>query len=606
MTLMNRKEAHTELKALIERGQERGFVTCQDISDYLPEAVHDPDGYQTLVRTLSEFGIEAYDEVPDLETMLLETRTADEEVAEDAESALSSVVASEFGRTSDPMYLYMREMGAVELLTRQQEIALAQRLEEGIRECTAAFAACPMALSLILELFDRIEAGELRLTEVIAGFRGDATVEAAKASTVEGRVDDGIVAPAAGELPLELAEARRRFASIRKASDRLAQARARYGLNSLKTQSQQAQLAQELDTIRLLLNQVSWITEQVRKFMDEVRLAEKELWQAWNRWAPASNIPLAENAITENCSEGILPSPVLHGNLTQRVLHAATTPGIRQAQERLALLERKAGVPLVELKRTVRQLLLGEAKARRAKNEMVEANLRLVVSIAKKYWHRGLSFLDLIQEGNIGLMKAVDKFEYQRGFKFSTYAHWWIRQAITRSIAEKARAIRVPVHMLEKMGKLHRVSRQIRQEKGREAVPEELAARMEITEAEVEQVLKLGKQPISMETPVGQDEDTSLGELIEEMSMDTPLEAAASSALQWETQAALRSLPPREAKVLAMRFGIGMETDYTLEEVSRQFDVSRERIRQIQAKALQDLRAAQGAAHLRSFLDGTG
>lgn len=573
---MNRDETHVQLNALIERGRERGFVTWQEVNDYMVDVGREADGYEGvegLVRLLGDLGIETYDQAPDPDELLLDVEGADEEVAAEAEGVLSSALESEFGRTSDPMYLYMKEMGAINLLTREREITLARRIEGGMQECTDAIAACPLAVSLIVKSFDRIEAGEVRLAEVITGLRNDEATQSGDGIAPEAHADGAKVD---AEVTLDVNDARARFARIRELGDQLQRARR---ADPLMAKELEGKLARELRSIKFSSSQVTKIVEQVRTLLETVRAEEPRLQQA-----PGGPPPVwVESEMHQDCAE-------------RRQFDA---PGL----VKLTQIEQMVGLPLAEFKPVARQLVLGEGKARRAKNEMVEANLRLVVSIAKKYWHRGLSFLDLIQEGNIGLMKAVDKFDHRRGFKFSTYAHWWIRQAITRSIAEKARTIRVPVHMLEKVGKLHRVSREIRQEKGREADTEELAGRLQMTAAEVEQVLKLGRQPISMETPVGEDEDTALGTLIEDTGADAPLDAAASAALQWRTREALKTLPPREAKVLAMRFGIGMDSDYTLEEVSNQFDVSRERIRQIQAKALQGLRAAERAASLRSFVE---
>jgi RNA polymerase primary sigma factor len=603
--LMNRDETHLQLNALIERGRERGFVTWQEVNEYLVDVGREADGYEGLeglVRLLGDLGVETYDEAPHPDALLLDVEGADEEVAAEAAGVLSLALESEFGRNSDPMYLYMKEMGSIDLLSREREISLARRIEEGMQECTDAIAACPLAVSLIADLFDRIEAGELRLAEVITGLRKDEGAECRETIAAESDADGSNV-NTSSEVGMDLSGANGRLARICELRDRLERQRS---VDLPEVKALEGKLAQELRGIRFSSSQVTKIVERVRHLLEAARAEERCLQQVQESHNAVSGEGQTPGDFT---GVGDFDPRRLARNISGGLLGAvevSQSPMVkaRQARDNIARIEQKAGLPLAELKPVARQLILGEGKARRAKNEMVEANLRLVVSIAKKYWHRGLSFLDLIQEGNIGLMKAVDKFDHRRGFKFSTYAHWWIRQAITRSIAEKARTIRVPVHMLEKVSKLHRISREIRQEKGREAGTEELASRLQMTAAEVEQVLKLGRQPISMETPVGEEEDTALGALIEDSSADVPLDAAASAALQWDTREALKALPPREAKVLAMRFGIGLDTDYTLEEVSKQFDVSRERIRQIQAKALQGLRAAERTATLRSFVEG--
>lgn len=603
---MNRDETQLQLNALIERGRERGFVTWQEVNDYLVDLGQDAEGYEGvegLVRLLGELGIETYDEAPHPDALLLDVEGTDEEVEAEAEGVLSFALESGFGRTSDPMYLYMKEMGAIDLLTREREITLARRIEEGMQECTNAMAACPLAMTLIIELLDRIDAGELRLAEVITGLRRDETPRSADTVAIETDVNDEDADSEDEEVAFDLSDARVHFARLRELREQLEGHR---GSDLQAVIALQGKLAQELGRMKFSANHVTKIVERVRRLLEAAQRDERNLQQIEEGNVAFLDEPWARQDRTGH--RGVNPritarsTAALPGERVQ-TRHLSPVQAQQQVRDKLARIEQIAGLPLEQFKPIARQLILGERKARRAKNEMVEANLRLVVSIAKKYWHRGLSFLDLIQEGNIGLMKAVDKFDYQRGFKFSTYAHWWIRQAITRSIAEKARTIRIPVHMLEKVGKLHRVSRQIRQERGREAGTEELAGRLQMTAAEVEQVLKLGRQPISMETPVGEDEDTALGALIEDTGADAPLDAAASAALQWDTREALKTLPPREAKVLAMRFGIGMDSGYTLEEVSKQFDVSRERIRQIQAKALQGLRAAERAASLRSFVE---
>lgn len=601
--LMNRDETQLQLNALIERGRERGFVTWQEVNDYLVDIGRDADGDESLdglVRLLGDIGIETYDEAPHPDALLLDVEGANEEVTAEAEGALSLALDSGFGRTSDPMYLYMKEMGAIDLLTREREITLARCIEEGMQACTDAIAACPWTVTLIVQLFEHIESGELRLAEVITGLRADESTRSRDTRTAESA--GGAVSTEAGA-GLEQGGAARRIARIRELHDELQRC---WGRNSPAIEPLRAELAQALRGVTFSSSQVTKIVARVRNLVEVAAAAERWLQEAEENQIRVSGGLRKHQSAPDPDGFGAHGSSTGMPRVPPETMDAALltlTAETRKARDKLAQVEQLSGLPIAELKVVARQLTRGESKARRAKNEMVEANLRLVVSIAKKYWHRGLSFLDLIQEGNIGLMKAVDKFDYRRGFKFSTYAHWWIRQSITRSIAEKARTIRVPVHMLEKVGKLHRASREIRQERGREAATEELAGRLQMTPAEVEQVLKLGRQPISMETPVGEEENTALGALLEDGCADVPLDAAASAALQGDTREALKALPPREAKVLAMRFGIGLDSDYTLEEVSKQFNVSRERIRQIQAKALQGLRAAERAASLRSFVE---
>ncbi len=596
---MDQDSKRTELKKLILRGKEQGFLTYREINDHLPEDMHDTDQIESVVNMINDMGIDVYDHPPDPDTLILKTETAAEEDAEEAEAVLATAVESEFGRTTDPVRMYMREMGTVDLLTRNDEIALAKRIEDGIRQSTAAIASCPMTIAEVLRLVEQVEAGEMRLTDLVVDF-------------IDPTVPDEVPVPAqakAGEdkeevedLGPDAEEAAARFAEIRKLHASLARATARHGVDSPQAKKIQDKLTRQFLEIKFVPKVIDRLSEEVRSVVEQVRAQEKEIMDIVINRARVPRKVFIDSFVGRETHPNWLRNLTRkkQGNLEVLKAHSAE---LKALQAKLRQLEEKVGLPVHALKEVNRRMSIGEAKARRAKKEMVEANLRLVISIAKKYTNRGLQFLDLIQEGNIGLMKAVDKFEYRRGYKFSTYATWWIRQAITRSIADQARTIRIPVHMIETINKLNRISRQILQEKGREATPEELAERMDMPEEKIRKVLKIAKEPISMETPIGDDEDSHLGDFIEDKSVLVPLEAATGSGLKHATQEILATLTPREAKVLRMRFGIGMNTDHTLEEVGKQFDVTRERIRQIEAKALRKLRHPSRSEHLRSFIE---
>jgi RNA polymerase primary sigma factor len=603
------------LKTLIVLGKERGFLTYAEINDHLPDDMLDAEQIEGIISMINDMGISVYDEAPDAEALLMAESTptvADEDVVEEAEAALSTV-DSEFGRTTDPVRMYMREMGSVELLTREGEIEIAKRIEDGQKHMIQAISACPTTIAEILALAERIENDDLRVDELVDGLmNADGAEETEQLSAAEETEDadlgdeeedeDAGAAIAAANLAQLKADALERFAVIRDAFDKMQQVLAKKGSKVKQYKELQEQISSELMAIRFSAKQVEKLCESLRNLVETVRGHERHIME------------LCVNKAGMPRQHFIKNFPGNEENLEWVVEQVATKKAYSEAlsryqyaiveqQERLLEMQARVGIPIKDLKEINRQMSTGEAKARRAKREMIEANLRLVISIAKKYTNRGLQFLDLIQEGNIGLMKAVDKFEYRRGYKFSTYATWWIRQAITRSIADQARTIRIPVHMIETINKMNRISRQILQETGQEPDPALLAEKMEMPEEKIRKILKISKEPISMETPIGDDEDSHLGDFIEDQATMAPVEAAVYGSLQGATKDVLDTLTPREAKVLRMRFGIEMNTDHTLEEVGKQFDVTRERIRQIEAKALRKLRHPSRSERLKSFLD---
>ena len=609
----DQEERRTRLKALILLGKERGYLTYAEINDHLPDDMLDAEQIEGIISMINDMGIQVYDEAPDAETLLMAESTpavADEDVVEEAEAALSSV-DSEFGRTTDPVRMYMREMGSVELLTREGEIEIAKRIEEGLKHMVQAISACPLTIAQILEMAEKVERDEMRIDELVDGLvdsQGEdinlelTEPEALSADEDEEESEDGGGAMSAASLAQLKADALERFAAIRKCYQKMLAARSKQGINSKQYKKLQEEISNHLMGIRFTARQVENLCETVRNLVEEVRNHERAIMDiAVNK----CGMPRSHFIKVFPGNEGSLDwvAGEIAANMPYSELLARHQYDINEHQQKLADLQARVGLPIKELKDINKQMSTGEAKARRAKREMIEANLRLVISIAKKYTNRGLQFLDLIQEGNIGLMKAVDKFEYRRGYKFSTYATWWIRQAITRSIADQARTIRIPVHMIETINKMNRISRQILQETGQEPDPATLAARMEMPEEKIRRILKISKEPISMETPIGDDEDSHLGDFIEDSSTMAPIDAAMYASLQAVTQEVLDTLTPREAKVLRMRFGIEMNTDHTLEEVGKQFDVTRERIRQIEAKALRKLRHPSRSERLRSFLD---
>ena len=568
-------------------------------------ASNDTDQIETVVNMINDLGIEVYDAAPDADTLLLKTANSDdEEVVEEAEAVLTTAVESEFGRTTDPVRMYMREMGTVELLTRQDEIRLAKRIEDGIRQSVSAIACAPIVISELVRLADNVEESKMKLTELLVGFIDLNELDAAIPEPVipgsgDDDNDDNANAGPQGPDPAEFKE---RFERIRKGLKSLERCRTRYGIGAPQMEKYQSKLSTELMEIRLVPRQIDYLSQVMREIVDEVRKLEKEIIKICVQKARVSRKTFISKFVGKESELFWIRSMMRckEGNKDTLKAHADELENLR---DKLENLENITGLRIHQIKDVSKRMNIGEAKARRAKKEMIEANLRLVISIAKKYTNRGLQFLDLIQEGNIGLMKAVDKFEYRRGYKFSTYATWWIRQAITRSIADQARTIRIPVHMIETINKLNRVSRQILQEKGREALPEELAERMDMPENKILKVLKIAKEPISMETPIGDDEDSHLGDFIEDKNILAPEDAALTSGLTGATESILDSLTERESKVIRMRFGIGLNTDHTLEEVGKQFDVTRERIRQIEAKALRKMRHPTRSEKLRSYLD---
>jgi RNA polymerase primary sigma factor len=605
----------TRLKNLIALGKERGYLTYAEINDHLPDDMVDAEQIESIISTFNDMGIQVYDEAPAAEDILLTeqapTVVDDEEVALEAEQALSSV-DSEFGRTTDPVRMYMREMGSVELLTREGEIEIAKRIEDGLKHMVQAISACPTTIAEILDLAGKVAAEEMRIDEVVDGLvdpNADDQIEelaedeeAAIEADEEGDEDeDGSAAISASLLQLKN-DALERFAIIHQVHGKMQAVLTKKGSQDKTYLKMQRQVSDELMNIRFTARTIERLCDSVRHMVEQARGHERKIQHLCVEKAHMPRPHFIKVFPGNETNMEWLKHEITGGKANASQLMRAA-PAIIEEQQKLINLQTHIGIPLKELKDINKQMSTGEAKARRAKREMTEANLRLVISIAKKYTNRGLQFLDLIQEGNIGLMKAVDKFEYRRGYKFSTYATWWIRQAITRSIADQARTIRIPVHMIETINKMNRISRQILQETGAEPDAATLAIKMEMPEEKIRKILKISKEPISMETPIGDDDDSHLGDFIEDSSTLSPAEAALYSSLRDATKEVLDSLTPREAKVLRMRFGIEMNTDHTLEEVGKQFDVTRERIRQIEAKALRKLRHPSRSERLRSFLD---
>ncbi|MCO1772923.1 RNA polymerase sigma factor RpoD [Pseudomonas aeruginosa] len=616
--MSGKAQQQSRLKELIARGREQGYLTYAEVNDHLPEDISDPEQVEDIIRMINDMGINVFETAPDADALLLAEADTDEAAAEEAAAALAAV-ESDIGRTTDPVRMYMREMGTVELLTREGEIEIAKRIEEGIREVMSAIAQFPGTVDSILADYNRIVVEGGRLSDVLSGYidPDDGSLPAEEVEPVnlkddsadskekddeEEESDDSSDSDDEGDGGPDPEEARLRFTAVSEQLDKAKKALKKHGRGSKQATAELTGLAELFMPIKLVPKQFDALVARVRSALEGVRAQERAIMQLCVRDARmprADFLRLFPNHETdEKWVDSVLKSKPKYAEAIERL-----RDDILRNQQKLAALESEVELTVAEIKEINRAMSIGEAKARRAKKEMVEANLRLVISIAKKYTNRGLQFLDLIQEGNIGLMKAVDKFEYRRGYKFSTYATWWIRQAITRSIADQARTIRIPVHMIETINKLNRISRQMLQEMGREPTPEELGERMDMPEDKIRKVLKIAKEPISMETPIGDDEDSHLGDFIEDSTMQSPIEMATSESLKESTREVLAGLIAREAKVLRMRFGIDMNTDHTLEEVGKQFDVTRERIRQIEAKALRKLRHPSRSEHLRSFLD---
>lgn len=608
----------SQLKLLIQKGKEQGYLTFAEVNDHLPQDIIDSDQVEDIISMINDMGIKVSENAPDADELMMQETTTDEDAAEAAAAALATV-EKEIGRTTDPVRMYMREMGTVELLTREGEIVIAKRIEEGINQVQISVAEYPEAITYLLEQWDKFEAEEMRLSDIIVGFIDPNEDEAPISATNIGSElsekqlddddddeDDDKSDDDEDEEEVDTGpdpeEARIHFENLRDLYNKARDTFEAKGRSHPDSQAAIFEIGELFRTFKLIPKQFDRMVNNMREMMDRVRVQERLIMKQAVQIAKLPKKAFVKHFANNETDPSWVDLEISNNEKYSAKLEEVK-PEIIRCINKLSIIEQTTGLSIERIKDINRRMSIGEAKARRAKKEMVEANLRLVISIAKKYTNRGLQFLDLIQEGNIGLMKAVDKFEYRRGYKFSTYATWWIRQAITRSIADQARTIRIPVHMIETINKLNRISRQMLQEMGREPNPEELAERMMMPEDKIRKVLKIAKEPISMETPIGDDEDSHLGDFIEDTTIDSPIDSATMESLRGATNDVLAGLTAREAKVLRMRFGIDMNTDHTLEEVGKQFDVTRERIRQIEAKALRKLRHPSRSDLLKSFLD---
>ncbi|MDK1289465.1 RNA polymerase sigma factor RpoD [Pseudoalteromonas umbrosa] len=607
----------SQLKLLIQKGKEQGYLTFAEVNDHLPQDIIDSDQVEDIISMINDMGIQVSEAAPDADELMMQETTTDEDAAEAAAAALATV-EKEIGRTTDPVRMYMREMGTVELLTREGEILIAKRIEEGINQVQISVAEYPEAITYLLEQWDKYEAEEMRLSDIVTGFfdsleDDEATISATHIGSelseedLDDEDDDGDDDDDSeeGESGPDPEVAREHFEELRALYNSARKCFEEKGRSHPDAQAAIKEIGELFRKFKLVPKQFDRMVNNMREMMDKVRVQERIIMKQAVQIAKLPKKTFVKHFANNETDVAWIDAEISSGEKHSDKLREVK-PEIERCINKLKAIEESTGLSVERIKDINRRMSIGEAKARRAKKEMVEANLRLVISIAKKYTNRGLQFLDLIQEGNIGLMKAVDKFEYRRGYKFSTYATWWIRQAITRSIADQARTIRIPVHMIETINKLNRISRQMLQEMGREPSPEELAERMMMPEDKIRKVLKIAKEPISMETPIGDDEDSHLGDFIEDTTIESPIDSATMESLRGATNEVLAGLTAREAKVLRMRFGIDMNTDHTLEEVGKQFDVTRERIRQIEAKALRKLRHPSRSDLLKSFLDVKG
>jgi RNA polymerase primary sigma factor len=608
------QDQQSEIKQLIIKGREQGYLTYAEVNDHLPNDIVDPEQIEDIIGMINDMGIEVHEIAPDAETLLMSdaapAATRDDETATEEAVAALSALDSEAGRTTDPVRMYMREMGTVELLTREGEIAIAKRIEEGLNQVQSALASFPWSIQLLLEEYDQHVEGKKRLSEVVQGFADMEEPDGFNAELAES--EEELEEPAAGETEEDAetatetgpdpAEVARRMETLKAFYQKFQKAHSKAGPADKKVIKLREEMAAEFLRLKLPAIQIDAFVRKLRDVVNSIRNHERVIMDVCIKHAKMPRKDFLRAFPGHETDEGWADEMIRRKQKWASGLREHKD-AVSAEQTKLVTIEGALYLSLPDIKEINRTMAIGEAKARKAKKEMVEANLRLVISIAKKYTNRGLQFLDLIQEGNIGLMKAVDKFEYRRGYKFSTYATWWIRQAITRSIADQARTIRIPVHMIETINKLNRISRQMLQEMGREPTPEELAKKMDMPEDKIRKVMKIAKEPISMETPIGDDEDSHLGDFIEDTNVESPMETATVTGLSETVRDVLAGLTPREAKVLRMRFGIDMNTDHTLEEVGKQFDVTRERIRQIEAKALRKLRHPSRSEQLRSFLD---